>query len=249
VDGEAVPYHLIDIKPAGYQYNVYEYQQDFVRTFENIKSRERWPVLCGGSGLYIEAAIRGYQLIQVPVNEQLRKNHGDKTLEELTEILAGYHSLHNTSDVDTQKRAIRAIEIAEYYKHNQPADDNYPVINPLLVGVRYPRETERERITLRLKQRLETGMLSEVENLIKNGITADQLLYYGLEYKFITLYITGKLSYNEMFSQLNTAIHQFAKRQMTWFRRMERSNQKIHWLEGTMPMEEKVNKVLVYLKC
>lgn len=244
VDGEAVPYHLIDIKPAGYQYNVYEYQQDFVRVFEDIRNRERIPVLCGGSGLYIEAAIRGYQLVQVPLNEPLRKELETKTLEELSGILAGYRSLHNISDVDTQKRAIRAIEIAEYYKHNEPAKNSYPVIKPLLTGVRFSRETERDRITSRLRQRLDTGMIAEVEKLLKDGVTPDQLIYYGLEYKFVTLYLTGKLNYNDMFSQLNTAIHQFAKRQMTWFRRMEKNGQKIFWIEGALPTGEKVNRVV-----
>ncbi len=247
VDGQAVAYHLIDIKPPGYQYNVYEFQQDFLQVFKEIILRQKMPILCGGSGLYIEAAIKGYKLIQVPVNEFLRKELESKSLEELSVILAKYKNLHNVSDVDTVKRAIRAIEIEEYYLHNKPAEDNYPVIKPLLVGVRFDRGVERQRITERLKQRLELGMIEEVKQLLHEGITPEQLVYYGLEYKFVTLYITGQIDYTEMFSQLNTAIHQFAKRQMTWFRRMERSGMKIHWLEGHMPMEQKIEKIKLLL--
>lgn len=247
IEGKAVPYHLIDIKPAGYQYNVYEFQNDFVQIFEKLQNESKWPVLCGGSGLYIEAAIRGYRMIQVPVNEHLRKELEPKPLSELTAILAGYHALHNTTDVDTHKRAVRAIEIAEYYQHHHPEEEYYPEIKPLIVGVRFSREMERERITTRLKQRLESGMIREVEDLLKKGLTADQLLYYGLEYKYLTLYLTGKLTYEEMFRQLNTAIHQFAKRQMTWFRRMERNGMKIHWLDGHMPVEEKISTIIGWL--
>lgn len=248
VDGTRIPCHLIDIKPAGYQYNIYEYQKDFVQQFQNLQQQEKWPVLCGGSGLYIETAIQGYRLIQVPVNEKLRQMLEPKTLEELSAILASYHSLHNTSDVDTHKRAIRAIEIAEYYKYHEPVSDDYPEIKPLLVGVRYPRNIERERITARLKQRLEQGMVEEVDTLLRKGITPDQLLYYGLEYKFLTLYLTGKLTYEEMFTQLNTAIHQFAKRQMTWFRRMERNGHHIHWLEGSMEMTQKTDEIVALIR-
>lgn len=247
VDGFPVPYHLIDIKPAGYQYNLYEYQNDFVRVLESIWQSKKIPVLCGGSGLYIEAAIQGYKLIQVPVNESLRKELESKTMEELTAILAGYHTLHNTSDVDTPKRAIRAIEIAEYYTHHPQDTSDYPVIKPLIIGVRYPRNIERERITARLQQRLNDGMIEEVNALLKKGLTPEQLLYYGLEYKFITQHLIGQLSYQEMFNLLNTAIHQFAKRQMTWFRRMERNGINIHWLEGASPMEEKINYIKNWL--
>lgn len=243
VNGTNVPYHLIDIKPAGYQYNIYEYQKDFIGVFEKLQAENKLPVLCGGSGLYIESAIQGYQLIQVPVNEALRKELETKSLEELTQILASYHSLHNTSDVDTQKRAIRAVEIAEYYKHHTFEIKNYPEIKPLLVGVRFPRNEERERITMRLKQRLNSGMIKEVEDLLQSGLTPDQLLYYGLEYKYLTLYLTGELKYDEMFRLLNTAIHQFAKRQMTWFRRMERNGFNIHWLDGSMPMDQKLESI------
>ncbi len=248
VDGFDVPYHLIDIKPAGYQYNIYEYQKDFTVVFEKLQAEGKWPVLCGGSGLYIESAIQGYQLIQVPVNEALRKELEPKSLEELTEILAGYHSLHNTSDVDTHKRAIRAVEIAEYYKNHAYKIKDYPEIKPLLVGVRFPRNEERERITMRLKQRLSSGMIKEVDDLLQSGLTPDQLVYYGLEYKYLTLYLTGELKYDEMFRLLNTAIHQFAKRQMTWFRRMERNGFDIHWLEGSMPMDQKLESVRSWMQ-
>jgi tRNA dimethylallyltransferase len=248
VDGFKVPYHLIDIKPAGYQYNIYEYQKDFLLVFEEIKQKNKWPVLCGGSGLYIETVIQGHRLIQVPVNEELRSQLELKSLEELTQILAQYQRLHNTTDCDTKKRAVRAIEIAVYCKEHNPKFDDYPQINPLLVGVRYPREIERERITARLKQRLEQGMIQEVENLLKTGLSPDQLLYYGLEYKYLTLYLTGQIKYTEMFNQLNTAIHQFAKRQMTWYRRMERNGYEIHWLDGALPMNEKIEKIKEWMR-
>jgi tRNA dimethylallyltransferase len=240
----SVPYHLIDIRPAGYQYNVYEYQQDFLTCFQNILKESKLPILCGGSGLYIEAAIRGFRLIQVPVNEGLRKNLENKSLEELTIILSGYKELHNVSETDTLKRAIRAVEIAEYYKHHVPENSDYPDIRPLIIGVRFDRNTERNRITARLKQRLDDGMVEEVESLLNSGITPEQLLYYGLEYKFITLYLTGNLSYDEMFKLLNTAIHQFAKRQMTWFRRMERNGFQIHWIDGNSPLTMKIAKIM-----
>lgn len=243
VDGFKVPYHLIDIRPAGYQYNIYEFQKDFLAAFQIVQQSNKWPILCGGSGLYIEAAIQGYRLIQVPVNETLRAELETKSLEELVEIFSRYQRMHNTSDCDTKKRAIRAIEIAEYYKTHSPENTDYPVINPLFIGVRYPRDVERERITLRLKQRLENGMILEVENLLASGITPDQLLYYGLEYKFLTLYLTRKLTYQEMFTQLNTAIHQFAKRQMTWFRRMERNGIVINWLDSNLSVNGKIEKI------
>lgn len=248
VNGEKIPYHLIDVHPAGYQYNVYEYQKDFITIFNKLNEKRKWPILCGGSGLYIQASIQGYQLIQVPVNENLRIVLEGKSLEELANILSNYHTLHNTTDVDTPKRAIRAIEIAEYYKNNNPETFDYPAIYPLLVGVRFPRDIERERITMRLKQRLDAGMIKEVEDLLHNGVTPDQLLYYGLEYKYLTLFLTSKITYDEMFNQLNTAIHQFAKRQMTWFRRMERSGMKIHWLDGNMPIDQKVSQIKVWIE-
>jgi tRNA dimethylallyltransferase len=248
IEGVTIPYHLIDIKPTGYQYNVYEFQQDFVTSFKIIQHKGKLPILCGGSGLYIEAVLQGYRMIQVPVNEILRVDLEKKNLEELAQILATYKELHNISEIDTRKRAIRAIEIQEYYLRNTLKNEEYPIINPLIIGIRFDRTIERERITLRLKQRIEDGMVDEVEQLLKNGITPEQLLYYGLEYKYITLYLTGVLSYDEMFRLLNTAIHQFAKRQMTWFRRMERKGAIIHWLDGALPMTEKIDTIQKLLK-
>ena len=246
INGETVPFHLIDIAEPGSQYNVFEYQQDFVKVFEDISHRGKLPVLCGGTGMYIEAVIQGYKLIQVPINQPLRDKLTDKSLDELATILSSYKNVHNISDTDTPKRAIRAIEIAEYHQSNPEIDMYYPAITPLLVGVRYDRATERRRITERLEQRLNQGMIAEVEALLNSGVTPDQLIYYGLEYKFLTQFVIGELTYNEMFAQLNTAIHQFAKRQMTWFRRMERQGMNIHWLDGFCPMDEKIEKIITW---
>jgi len=243
VDGEKVPCHLIDISEPGIQYNVYEYQKDFVPVFEDILSRKRTPILCGGSGLYIEAVIQGYKLIHVPVNQPLRDEMEQKSLEELITILAGYKNIHNNSNIENKKRAIRAIEISDYYAHHPEIDFSYPEIKPLLIGIRFDRASERMRITERLDQRLNAGMIEEVKALLKSGITADQLIYYGLEYKFLTRYIVGEITYKDMFSGLNTAIHQFAKRQMTWFRRMELQGMKIHWMDGYLGMEEKMERI------
>ena len=247
VNGRHIPYHLIDIAEPGTKYNVYQYQQDFIKAYDDIRSRGKLPVVCGGSGLYIESVLRGYRLEDVPENKELRQSLEGKTLEELTEILKTYKTLHNTTDTDTAKRAIRAIEIADYYeKHGleQASSGNQPLFNPLVIGVSIDRELRREKITKRLKQRLDEGMVDEVRRLLAEGIPAEDLIYYGLEYKFLTLYATGQLSYEEMFSQLEIAIHQFAKRQMTWFRGMERRGVKIHWVEATLPMEVKVNQIV-----
>ena len=245
VDGELVPYHLIDIVEAGYEYNVYEYQKDFLRVFADITAREKLPVMCGGSGLYLEAVLKNYKLIQVPLNEPLRESLNDKLLWELTEILRSYKNyLHNQTDTESSKRAIRAIEIEEYYLTHPEIDTGMPPINSLVVGVEFERSARRKRITSRLKQRLKEGMLEEVQGLLDRGLTPEQLTYYGLEYKYMTLHLTGKLTFQEMFDALNVAIHQFAKRQMTWYRRMEKQGTNIHWLDGFMPMEEKVEKIL-----
>ena len=222
VDGNPVKYHLIDIKDAGYKYNIFEYQHDFHDAYTNIRAKDRLPVLCGGSGLYIESVLKGYNLINVPENKELRKKLEGKNLEELTTILASYKDLHNSTDVDTAQRAIRAIEIEEYKKANPTDCNEYPPINSLILGVDVDRELRRERITRRLKTRLKEGMIEEVQGLLDKGISAEDLLYYGLEYKFVTQYLIKELSYKEMFSQLEIAIHQFAKRQMTWFRGMEK---------------------------
>jgi tRNA dimethylallyltransferase len=244
LDGKQIPYHLIDIVDPGTQYNVYEYQKNFVPVFEDITNREKVSILCGGSGLYIEAVIQGYRLIHVPINQPLRDEMEQKSLEQLITILAAYKNIHNNSDIENKKRVIRAIEIEEYYVHNPQIDLTYPEMHPVLFGVRFDRATERIRITERLKQRLKDGMVEEVEQLLKQGITPEQLIYYGLEYKFLTRYLIGEITYDEMFTQLNTAIHQFSKRQMTWFRRMEQQGMKIHWISGGIPMEEKMERII-----
>jgi len=248
VDGKPIPYHLIDIVDAGYEYNVFEYQRDFVTAFTNIQTRHKFPIICGGSGMYIEAVLKGYKLINVPVNEELRNTLAGKSLEELASILKTYKTLHNQSDVDTVKRAIRGIEIEEYYTQHSEIDTHYPEINSLIVGVKYDRESRRRRITERLKTRLKEGMVDEVKRLLDSGIKPESLIYYGLEYKYITQYLIGEMSYEEMFRQLEIAIHQFSKRQMTWFRHMENNGFFIHWLDGYMPTDEKIEKILSWAK-
>jgi len=244
VDGRQIPYHLIDIVEPGYKYNVFEYQRDFLKAYQDIKAKNKLPILCGGTGMYIESVLKGYRLLPVPENPELRTALEGKPLEELTEILAGYKKLHNSTDVDTAKRAIRAIEIEEYYKQQPPEYREFPSLESLIVGVDIDRELRREKITRRLKQRLEEGMVEEVRGLLDEGIAPENLIYYGLEYKFLTQYAIGELTYDEMFHQLETAIHQFAKRQMTWFRGMERRGFTIHWLDATLPMEEKTEQII-----
>jgi len=243
VDGCPVPYHCIDIVNAGNQYNVYEYQKDFLKAYNDILHRGKIPVVCGGSGMYIEAAINGYKLIQVPVNDIRRKELEKKTDKELETLLASLKTLHNRSDTDTRKRMIRAIEIAMYQEENQQEDTDYPEIRPLLIGIKYDRETRRQRITQRLRQRLNEGMIEEAQCLLDQGLTFEQLEYYGLEYKFLAKYLSNELTYTQMFEQLNTAIHQFAKRQMTWFRHTERNGAKICWIDGYMPIAEKLRLI------
>lgn len=244
VNGKQIPYHLIDIADPGYKYNVFEYQRDFLTAYETIKQKGKLPVLCGGTGLYLESVLKGYKLLPVPENPELRAQLADKSLEELTGILQQYKTLHNTTDVDTAKRAIRAIEIEEYYKQQPPEYREFPVLNSLIIGVDIDRELRRQKITRRLKQRLDEGMVDEVKALLEGGIASEDLIYYGLEYKYLTLYATGVLSFDDMFRQLETAIHQFAKRQMTWFRGMERRGFTIHWLDARMSTEEKVEKIM-----
>lgn len=244
VNGHEVPYHLIDIVEPGYKYNVFEYQRDFLKAYEEITAKGKLPVLCGGTGMYVESVLKGYRLLPVPENPELRASLEGKSLEELTHILEGYKKLHNSTDVDTAKRAIRAIEIEEYYKQQPPEYREFPSLHSLIVGVNIDRELRREKITRRLKQRLEEGMVEEVRGLLAEGIHPDNLIYYGLEYKFLTQYVIGELTYEEMFVQLETAIHQFAKRQMTWFRGMERRGFTIHWLDATLPMEEKLEQII-----
>lgn len=240
VGGKAVPYHLIDIAEPGYKYNVFEYQRDFLRAYQDVTQRRRLPVLCGGTGLYLESVLRSYRLIPVPENPALRESLSGKTLPELTAILAGYKQLHNTTDVDTVKRAVRAIEIEEYYWEHRVDERSFPQLHSLVIGLEVDREMRRERITRRLRARLDEGMLDEVRALLDEGIAPDDLIYYGLEYKFLTLYIIGEISYEEMFRQLEIAIHQFAKRQMTWFRGMERRGIPIHWVDASLPIETKL---------
>jgi tRNA dimethylallyltransferase len=241
VCGKQIPYHLIDLFPPGYKYNVFEYQKDFIKVFQEIGSRQKLPILCGGTGLYIEAVLKDYQLAAVPVNEELRTRLEQKPLKELLEILQTYKQIHTKSDADTPKRAVRAIEIAEFQqKHPIIPEPNHPIINSLIIGIDISREERRKRISQRLKERLEQGMIDEVKSIIDSGVNPNDLIYYGLEYKYLTNYLLGNLTYNEMFSQLEVAIQQFAKRQMTWFRGMERKGFKIHWIDAFLPMEEKI---------
>ncbi len=239
-----VPYHLIDIVEPGYKYNVFEYQRDFLEAYLGIKAKGKLPILCGGTGMYVEAVLKGYRLSPVPENPGLRASLAGKSLEELAAILSTYKKLHNSTDVDTVKRAIRAIEIEEYYKQTPLEYRAFPSLRSLIVGINIGRELRRENISRRLEQRFADGMADEVKSLLTSGIAPEDLLYYGLEYKYVTLYVTGKLPYGEMFRRLETAIHQFAKRQMTWFRGMERRGFTIHWLNASLPVEEKVEAIL-----
>ena len=241
-----VPYHLIDICNAGYRYNLYEYLRDFKSAYLDICNRGKRAILCGGTGLYVESVIKGIELPPVPENPELPNALADKSLQELTDILSQMKTLHNVTDVDSRKRAIRAIEIQKYYHDNpqlQIKTTPHPMENALVIGIYIDRENRRARITRRLRDRLECGMVDEVRRLIDNGVAPDDLIYYGLEYKYVTQYVIGKLSYDEMFSQLEIAIHQFAKRQMTWFRGMERRGTRIHWLPFDMNNDEFVASV------
>ena len=230
IGDRSVPYHLIDIVEPGTKYNVFEYQRDFLEAYNDIHRRDRKAVLCGGTGLYIESVLRAYRLSPVPQNPELRERLADKSLEELTALLATYKSLHNTTDVDTAQRAIRAIEIEEYYRQTPLDRRPFPKIESLTLGVDVSREVRRERISQRLRKRLDEGMCGEVERLLAEGIKPEDLIYYGLEYKYVTLYVTGQITFDEMAQQLEIAIHQFAKRQMTWFRGMERRGTPILWI-------------------
>lgn len=243
VSGKKVPYHLIDIADAGEKYNVFRYQHDFLEAYSDIRSRNVVPVLCGGTGLYIESVLRGYHLSPVPQNQALRASLEGKTLEELTDILKGYKALHNTTDTDTVQRAIRAIEIEDYCAKIPLEDRYFPEIKSLVVGLDIERGLRREKITRRLKQRLDEGMVDEIRGLIEKGVSPDDLIYYGLEYKYLTLYVIGQMSYEEMVRLLEIAIHQFAKRQMTWFRGMERRGIEINWIDASLPMDERLGIV------
>jgi len=241
VEDRKVPIHLIDILEPGYEYNVYEYQKDFLRVFREIRGRGKIPVLCGGSGLYIEAVLKGYRLIRVPVNRSLRAELENKSMNDLSVMLTSFRKLHNITDTGNRKRLMRALEIEIYYQDHPELDDDFPNLSPLLLGIRFDRISRRKRISQRLQERLRAGMIDEVRALLAEGITPERLIYYGLEYRLITEHLLGKTSLEEMTAKLEIAIHQFAKRQMTWFRRMERSGMRIHWLDGHVPLEEKLN--------
>ena len=244
IDGKDIPFHLIDICQAGEKYNLFRFQQDFHATYEDIVSRHRRPILCGGTGLYIESVLKGYKMEAVPENPVLREQLKDCSLQELRGILEGYKTLHNVTDLDTTKRAIRAIEIQAYYREHGTLERDFPAIDSLIIGISIDRELRRQRISERLRHRLEQeDMVGEVQRLLEH-IPAEDLIYYGLEYKYLTLYCLGRLSYDEMVQQLEIAIHQFAKRQMTWFRGMERRGFTIHWIDATLPTEKKVEQIL-----
>ncbi|KAA6333888.1 tRNA dimethylallyltransferase [termite gut metagenome] len=242
VNSKQIPYHLIDIAEPGYKYNVYEYQRDFLNAYNAIKEKGKLPILCGGTGMYIESVLKGYRLVSVSENPELRSRLSGKSLEELTAILHKYKTLHNSTDVDTAQRAIRAIEIEEYYAENDCSRREFPPLKSLIIGIDINRESRRRKITARLRQRLDKGMIDEVKALLNNGTKPEDLIYYGLEYKYLTLHITGKLTYEEMFNQLEIAIHQFAKRQMTWFRGMERKGFVIHWVKKIEEVEELIRR-------
>lgn len=248
VDGKPVPYHLIDIVEPGTKYNLFEYQRNFLEAYDDIRSRGKNVILCGGTGLYIESVLKGYRLIPVPENKELRHELEGKSLLELTSILErlkaeNNSNMHNSTDVDTPKRAIRAIEIEMAYKEAPVEERTFPKIDNVIIGVGIDRDLRRRKITRRLDQRLKDGMVDEVKSLLDSGIPADDLIYYGLEYKFVTEYILGKTTFEEMHRSLEIAIHQFAKRQMTWFRGMERRGFTIHWIDAADSMEEKINEI------
>ncbi len=240
---KCVPYHLIDIADAGEEYNVYQYQKDFYRVFNEIQNRGKIPILSGGSGLYIQAVIDAYRLVQVPVNDELRHFLEPQSIEALTKRLKSYKNPHNKTDLVIRKRLIRAIEIEEYLQAHPSSPENIPEIHPVIFGLDVDRVKLRDKITIRLKERLEHGMIDEVKKLLASGISLEKLEFYGLEYKYLSRYLAGKITYEEMFRLLNTAIHQFAKRQMTWFRKMEREGTRIHWIDARIPLEEKLSFV------
>lgn len=249
VDGKQIPHHLIDICEPGEKYNIYQYQQDFASAYQDILRRGKQPILCGGSGLYLESVLKGYQLSSVPQNPELRKELSGKTLDELTQMLVVLKkktgsNMHNTTDVDSCQRAVRAIEIETYNLDHPSPLRVMPPVKSLIIGISVDRDTRRRRITQRLNQRLDHGMVEEVRGLLRRGVKAEDLIYYGLEYKYVTEYVLGHLTYEEMFSKLEIAIHQFAKRQMTWFRGMERRGADIHWIDGSKSMDEKIKEII-----
>ena len=247
VEGTHIPYHLIDIVDAGEKYNLFHFQQDFWNAYHDIRNRGKVPILCGGTGLYIESILKSYKMVPVPENPALRKELASKSLEELTQILSTYKTLHNTTDVDTPMRAIRAIEIQQYYTENSISEREFPQLKSLTIGVSIDRDLRRQKITKRLNERLQSGMLAEVEGLLEH-VSAEDLMYYGLEYKYLTMCAIGQLSYQEMVRQLEIAIHQFAKRQMTWFRGMERRGISIVWQDAQDNLKDRVDAIISMLE-
>ena len=248
INGTSIPYHLIDIAYPGYKYSIYDYQHDFINAYNAIKKKRRIPILCGGSGLYIESVLKNYRLQPVPPNIKLREALEGINLEELSSILSSYKNLHNKTDTDSKKRAIRGIEIAEYYNTHSIGTEKRTSIKSLTIGLTLNREERWKRIHNRLIQRLNEGMVNEVECLLDKGVKAEDLIYYGLEYKYLTLFITKKISYNEMLQKLEIAIRQFSKRQMTWFRGMQRRGICIHWIDATWPLIEQLEQIQYWEK-
>jgi len=242
VNGRRVPVHLIDILEPGYEYNVYEYQKDFIRVFQEVQARGSLPVLCGGSGLYIEAVLKGYRLDRVPMNQKLRSVFEKESMDDLTARLTRIRKLHNKTDIVDRKRLIRALEIEVYYQNHPELDEEMPEIRAIIMGIKFDRLSRRKRISERLAERLDNGMVTEVQSLLDKGVSPEKLIYYGLEYKYITEYLSGHTTYEEMFLSLETAIHRFAKRQMTWFRKMEREGIEIHWFDGYQTLEDKIKR-------
>ena len=247
VEGRQIPYHLIDIVEPGYKYNVFEYQRDFLKAYEDICRRGKLPILCGGTGMYVESVLKGYRLLPVSENPALRERLSGKSLDELTAILSTYKKLHNSTDVDTVKRAVRAIEIEEYYRQTPVQEREFPHLKSLIIGVSIDRDLRRKKISERLRERLDAGMVEEVRGLLDQGIAPENLIYYGLEYKYLTLYVTGQMTHAEMVHDLEIAIHQFAKRQMTWFRGMERRGFNIHWIDACLPLTDKLEQIKTLL--
>jgi tRNA dimethylallyltransferase len=243
-DGKTIPYHLIDIVEPGYEFNVFEFHRDFHKAYQDVVSRGKMPIMCGGSGLYLDAVISGYKFNKVPLNEFLRKNLEDLSDEELIKKLKSYGPLHNVTDISERHRLVRAIEIAEFERKNKDIEDDLLEINSINFGIRFERETVRRRVTERLEYRLENGLIDEVRTLLDSGLKPDQLMFYGLEYKYVTMLVTHQMEYNEMFTLLNTAIHQYAKKQMTWYRKMEKKGIKIHWIDGNINLDHKIAVVL-----
>lgn len=247
VHGTHIPYHLIDIHDAGYEYNVYQFQNDFLEAYQQITERGHEPILCGGTGLYVESVVRGYQLPQAPIDEEYRRSLDQFSDEELTERLASYIKLHNHTDTETRDRLYRALEIQEFHQKHPELVVRMPELRHVVVVVHYPREEVVERIGVRLRQRLQEGMIEEVQQLLNQGVPAERLMRYGLEYRHVTRYLEGQCTYDEMYEQLYTDIRQFSKRQMTWFRRMERHGVQLHWLDGQQSLDAKVEEILSLL--